>query len=258
MDVMLKRLHHIVLICPNIDAGIKPYQLLFGRDPDQTSKDKKTGRITDLLEGKSGKLTSLAFETDDIASTYRRLARRELEPSDIVDQRRDDLVSGQTQTWKRTRLSDEKCGGIKTFIIEPSNPERSHKVCSADTISALDHLVINTPNPMRAVAHYGGRLGLDLRLDRTIEGFKTRFLFFKIGGLVFEIIHPLEGDLPPDSPDKFYGLTWAVKDLDGAHARLSEAGLSISEIRPGRKAGSRVFTVRDGTLDVPTLIIAHE
>ena len=46
-------------------------------------------------------------------------------------------------------------------------------------------------------------------------------------------------------------------DLEAAHARLSQAGRDVSELRTGRKPGSRVFTVRDGTQNVPTLFIAH-
>ena len=34
------------------------------------------------------------------------------------------------------------------------------------SVAALDHIVVATENPERAVTLYGGRLGLDLRLDR--------------------------------------------------------------------------------------------
>ena len=36
---------------------------------------------------------------------------------------------------------------------------------------------------------------------------------------------------------------------------LAGAGLDVSEVRAGMKPGTRVFTVRDGTCGVPTLMI---
>jgi hypothetical protein len=32
----------------------------------------------------------------------------------------------------------------------------------------------------------------------------------------------------------------------------------VSEVRKGIRKGTRVFTVRDGTLGVPSLVIAHD
>jgi hypothetical protein len=46
-----------------------------------------------------------------------------------------------------------------------------------------------------------------------------------------------------------------VQDIDAAHARMSQAGLDVSELRTGRKPGTRVFSVRQGTCGVPTLIL---
>jgi len=122
------------------------------------------------------------------------------------------------------------------------------------TVDALDHLVLSTPDPERAAALYGARLGLDMKLDRTIEKLETRFLFFRTGGLVFEVIHRLkEGRV--DGPDTIYGLSWRVADLDATRTRLAQAGFEVSDPREGRKPGSRVFTVRTGTFSVPTIVI---
>ena len=99
---------------------------------------------------------------------------------------------------------------------------------------------------------------MQLRLDRTMEQFSTRFLFFKTGGVIFEIMTSTSAAPDPAGQDRLMGLTYEIDDLDAAHQRLTEAGLDISELRKGRKPGSRVFTVRDGTLGVPTLFITHE
>jgi hypothetical protein len=36
---------------------------------------------------------------------------------------------------------------------------------------------------------------------------------------------------------------------------MATAGLDVSEVRTGRRPGTRVFTVRSGALGVPTLVI---
>ena len=147
--------------------------------------------------------------------------------------------------------------GIKTFILQL---EGGFKTVSTDnsSVHTLDHIVINTPNPERAAATYGARLGLNLRLDRTAPEWKTRFLFFRLGGLTLEIVNRLDQDNDPQSNDRIWGLTWTVRDIDGARARLVEEGLECSEVRKGRKPKTRVFTVKSGTLGVPTLFIAHD
>ena len=57
------------------------------------------------------------------------------------------------------------------------------------------------------------------------------------------------------APDKPRGVCWRVADIDAARARLIEAGVDVSEARPGRKPGSKVMTVRTGTCGVPTLLM---
>jgi catechol 2,3-dioxygenase-like lactoylglutathione lyase family enzyme len=201
-------------------------------------------------------LKSLAFGTDDIATAHHKLTRRGLMPEEVVEGASTSEIVRKTRKWSRFRCSDVQTAGVKTFII---SPEASLPLADAPAASAksLDHIVINTPNPDRALGLYGARLGLDLALDRTREEWKTRFLFFRTGGLTFEVIHRLGETHDPSAHDTIWGLTWEVDDLAAAHARLTEAGFDVSEQRTGRKPGSTVFTVRDGTLGVPTLFIAH-
>jgi hypothetical protein len=52
-----------------------------------------------------------------------------------------------------------------------------------------------------------------------------------------------------------WGLSWRVADIDAARARLAAAGLDVSEVRGGRKPGTRVMSVRDGTCGINTLLL---
>ncbi|HYX02033.1 MAG TPA: VOC family protein [Reyranella sp.] len=121
-------------------------------------------------------------------------------------------------------------------------------------VSALDHVVIRSPNPERAIAFYAGRLGLDLRLDLSNPAWGSRLLFFRCGDLVVEIAHDLAKGVS-DGPDRLWGLSWRVPDIAKAHARMKAAGIDVSDVRDGRRPGSQVFTVKSHTEKVPTLII---
>ena len=66
---------------------------------------------------------------------------------------------------------------------------------------------------------------------------------------------PLGPPEPPADTDSFWGLSWRVPDLDAARERLVECGFDVSEIRAGRKPGTRVCTVRAPTHGVATLLI---
>ena len=79
-------------------------------------------------------------------------------------------------------------------------------------------------------------------------------MFFRCGDLIVEVTHRpgKEGDT---SQDRLRGLCWRVADMDATHARLAQAGVDVSEVRNGRKPGTRVMTVRSGTCGVPTLLV---
>jgi hypothetical protein len=50
-------------------------------------------------------------------------------------------------------------------------------------------------------------------------------------------------------------LSWRVADIDATRARLVADGLDVSEVRAGRKPGTRVMSVRSGTCGIHTLLL---
>ncbi len=276
---MITGLDHFVLVCPEIETAAADYTALLGVAPvwqaagDGVATSVFTvgntalelmaptgdGAVADKLRDmtKDGaRLTTLVYRSDDIAADHHGMARRGLSPSDAAPGTSTHAETDETRTWQSFRVPDEVMASVKTFVLQP---EAALPVAApvSGAATALDHLVINTPNPERAVANYGARLGLRFALDRTAEQWKTRFLFFRLGGLTLEIIHRLGEAHDPAGADSIWGLTWETDDLEAAHARLSASGHDVSEIRTGRKAGTTVFTVRDRTEGVPTLFIAH-
>ena len=123
----------------------------------------------------------------------------------------------------------------------------------------MDHVVVSTQDPERAAALYGARLGLDMALDRSHPDW-GRLMFFRCGDLIVEVTHrpgkPSEAGQDGFKPATgLRGMCWRVADIDATHARLVAAGVDVSEVRTGRKPGTRVMTVRNGTCGVPTLLV---
>jgi catechol 2,3-dioxygenase-like lactoylglutathione lyase family enzyme len=276
---MITGLDHVVLLVRDINAGIAGYQTLLGRPPSWRTQNHGAAtaiftlanmslelmapsgegaageRVSAALDKQGEGLASLAFAVADITKANRRLTRLGLAPDDIADGQSQDSISGASMSWQRLRASDGFTHGVRMFFLQRPEPLGRPADPASDTVEALDSLVLSTPNPDRAAALYGARLGLDMALDRTVPGLGTRFLFFRCGGdLIVEIIHGLK-DGVGQGPDKIWGLSWRTADLVATRERLREAGLEVSDIREGRKPGSRVATVKTGTFGVPTLLI---
>ena len=79
-------------------------------------------------------------------------------------------------------------------------------------------------------------------------------MFFRCGDLIIEVVQQFEDEGDRDL-DQFFGLSWRVGDADTAQEQLAQRGYSVSPVRDGRKPGTRVFTLRDGTAGVATLLL---
>jgi catechol 2,3-dioxygenase-like lactoylglutathione lyase family enzyme len=274
---VITSLDHVVVLTGDIAAGAAAYQTLFAQAPSWKYSGDGADRVLFTLDNMSLELTapggdgpsgdriravlaeqgeglaSLCFRTDDIAKMHRRLDRLTLKPEPVAELESRDASSGATLSWKRTRAASDMTHGIRLFFLERSN-ERPHSVAiAAGPITAMDHVVVTTPDPERAAALYGARLGLEMALDRSHPEW-GRLMFFRCGDLVVEVSH--RPGKPADAAhDLLRGICWRVADIDATHARLAAAGVDVSEVRTGRKPGTRVMTVRNGTCGVPTLLV---
>lgn len=192
-------------------------------------------RLRAALEDGGEGIKSLVFATSNIEKLHARCQRVWLEPEAIVERNR----------ARSFRASTQRTHGARLFFIQ-----RDELLSPNAGVLGLDHAVIRTPDAERAAALYGARLGLDMRLDREVMG--RRLMFFRCGDAIVEIIHD---DTLPEIRDQLWGLSWRVADADAECERLAGAGLNVSEVRTGTKPGTRVFTVRDKTCGVPTLMI---
>jgi catechol 2,3-dioxygenase-like lactoylglutathione lyase family enzyme len=138
---------------------------------------------------------------------------------------------------------------FETRTIPPSRPG------AIAAVEAIDHVVVFTPNPARAIALWRDQRGLRLAFDREFPERKVRLLFFRSGGITLELASALPAPADADGIDRFYGVSYRVPDLASRRAALLAAGFDVSDMRPGNKAGTRVASVRAGTAGVPTLLL---
>ena len=227
---MIAALDHLV-----VGGSAGAYETLLGRRA--AGGRLRTGNVGLRFESGASGLQSMAFATADLDKAATLLERRA-----VIATRTDDGLA---------IVGHGVAIGICTEADKTPSP---FEVDEAAAVSSLDHVVVRTPNPERAIAFYAGRLGLDLRLDRSNPKWGARLLFFRCGDLVVEIAHDLKKGVS-DEPDRLWGLSWRVPDIAAANARMKAAGLDVSEPRDGRRPGSQVFTVKNGTEGVPTIVI---
>jgi hypothetical protein len=77
---------------------------------------------------------------------------------------------------------------------------------------------------------------------------------FSCGDALIEVVHRPRED---NETDQIWGIGWRVTDANRAHDRLLESGRNVSDVKDGAEPSPRVFTIRDGTCDVPTLVVQH-
>jgi catechol 2,3-dioxygenase-like lactoylglutathione lyase family enzyme len=120
---------------------------------------------------------------------------------------------------------------------------------------AIDHVVVQTTDPARAIALWCDRAGLRLALDREFPERGLRLLFFRSGGITLEYASPLPVPAGQQGDDRLHGVSYRVPDLAARRERLLAAGVDVSEVRRGMRPGTTVATVRSGTAGIPTLLL---
>ena len=274
---MITGLDHVVVLVRDIAAGVAAYETLFARAPSWRNigdgahrvlftldnmtlelmapdGDGATAeRIRSVIAEQGEGLASLCFRTGDIVKMHRRLDRLMLKPEPVTDAESRDVTSGATLSWKRTRAT-EATRGVRLFFLELAGERPLSVRSTVASITALDHVVVATADPERAAALYGARLGLDMALDRSHPDW-GRLMFFRCGDLIVEIVSRPKDNSVDKARDKLWGLSWRVADIEATRARLASSGVEVSEVRDGRKPGTRVATVRSSTCGIPTLLV---
>jgi catechol 2,3-dioxygenase-like lactoylglutathione lyase family enzyme len=149
-------------------------------------------------------------------------------------------------------------GAVELVAGSPPGIRRVVFVAPPATGVAIDHVVVRTADPARAIALWRERLGVRLAFDREFPARGLRLLFFRSNGITLEYAAPHPPPVEPAGDDVLWGVSYRVPDLAAHRAALSAAGVDVSEPRPGNKTGTTVATVRSGTCGVPTLLLQND
>ena len=282
---MLHSLDHVILGVRDLEAATRAYVTLLGRSPSWRGEHPGAGTenvlfrlentylelialaeaavdtpLAQRLEKRGEGLLGLAFGTGDAEDCREEMIEAGLEPAPTKKGSGRDLDSGAFREWRNVLLPLSQTRGVLLFAIEHTSPPEMLPPAAAlgdagAAVSRLDHVVVQSKDADATKTLYGDQLGLRLALDRSNEKWSSRLLFFRVGGTTVEVGARLGEEPEADASDELWGLAWQFPDATAARARLTAAGVDVSEVREGRKPGTRVFTVRDGSCGVPTLAI---
>lgn len=279
-------LDHVIVLVHEVDAATRDYARLLGRTPSWRGEHPGQGTANALFRLENGYLELLApagpgpigdglrarlaaagegplgfaLATADADACCASLRARGLPAADPAPGLGRDEPSGAWRRWRTVMLPADAARGIVVFGIEHVTPAEILPPAQAlgapaAAVAGLDHLVVRSDAPEAAIAFYRDGLGLRLALDRTFEAWGARLLFFRVGGVTVEVAAPAKPAAEPAAADSFWGLSWRVPDVGAARERLLAADFDVSEVRPGRKPGTRVCTVRAPTHGVATLLL---
>jgi catechol 2,3-dioxygenase-like lactoylglutathione lyase family enzyme len=281
---MWTRLDHVILAVRDLAAAERSYARLLGRSASWRGGHPGLGTENALfrvgeayvellapagdgagwlrqrLDQRGDGLLGFALATPDAEACAKQLAERGLHPEPPVRGIGRDSESGAFREWRSVFLPPAETRGVLVFGIEHrSPPELLPEVPppgpTQAAVHGIDHVVVRTADPDAARAFYGERLGLRLALDKSFPQWGARLMFFRVGRITLEVAARHDAEPDPAAPDEAWGISWRVGDADAARARLVAAGFDVSEVRSGRRPGTRVLTVHGDPCGVATLIL---
>ncbi len=278
---MFNKLDHLIVAVKDLQEAENNYQKLFGMGPVWSGTHKELGTSNSLFnfqntyfellaptsEGLGADLVNyyldttgegligMVFATEDIAGVHSSLQEKKFLVGDPADGEGINSSDQQVRKWKNLFLPPELTRGIFSFVIEHTEGNLPQpKDLKPSSPHKLDHVVINTNDADGFTEIYQDIFNIRLALDKVIEHWQKRMLFFRLNKTTIEVIEQ-EDDLPPG--DKMWGLAWDVKDIKKAHQRLLDEGIEVTPIQKGVKEKTLVATVKSHTQNVPTLLIQH-
>ena len=278
---MISSLDHIILAVDDLQDAEKDYKNILGIEPSWRGLHKELGTANVIFNFKNTYLELLSAEGDGVGADLvnesikkngEGLAGIVLNTKDISKASKKlkdlgflvgDVLTGEVKNkdtndirnWKYLFLPQELTRNLFLFLIEHTKgilPQ--DEKFPRGSINKLDHVVINTNDADGFINIYQDIFNIRLALDRIIEHWKSRMLFFRLNKTTIEVIEKKDNKDPNDS---LWGLAWEVESIKDAHERLISKGVEVTEIKKGLKENTLVATIKSHTHNVPTLLIEH-
>ena len=278
---MFKSLDHLIIAVEDLEKATHNYQVIMGTPPVWTGMHKSLGTsnalfnfqntylellsptgeglgadlINHYLKNTGEGLIGMVFATKDINGVYQSLQNHGFPLGEPTDGENINSADQKLRKWKNLFLSPDLTRGIFSFVIEHTEGDLPQpESIEPSSPHKLDHVVINTNDADGFIKIYKDTFNIRLALDKVIEHWQKRMLFFRLNQTTIEVIEQ-EDDLPPG--DQMWGLAWEVKDIEKAHERMMVEGIEITPIQKGVKEKTLVATIKSHNHNVPTLLIQH-
>ena len=278
---MISSLDHIILAVEDLKDAEKNYKNILGIEPSWRGLHKELGTANVIFNFKNTYLELLSAEgegvgadlvkesikkngeglagivlsTKNISKTAKRLKDLGFLVGDVLTGEGKNKDTNDIRNWKYLFLPQELTRNLFLFLIEHTKgilPQ--DEKFPPGSINRLDHIVINTNDADGFINIYQDIFNIRLALDRIIEHWKSRMLFFRLNKTTIEVIEKKDRKDPNDS---LWGLAWEVESIKDAHERLVSKGVEVTEIKKGLKENTLVTTIKSHTHNVPTLLIEH-
>ena len=278
---MISSIDHLIIAVRDINDAEENYRKIFGMEPVWKGEHKALGTanvifnfkntyfellsangdglgaalVNGAIEEQGDGLIGVVFGTNNIEESFSTLKKSGYLVTEPTEGEGIDNKTQKIRKWKNLFLPPELTRGIFSFIIEHSEGELpSLNKYPKATINKLDHLVINTNDANGFINIYKDIFNIRLALDKVIEHWKSRMLFFRVNKTTIEVIERKNED---DSQDSLWGLAWEVESIEEAYKRLISEGVDVTPIKEGLKENTLVATIKSHTHNVPTLLIEH-
>ena len=278
---MISSLDHIILAVEDLQDAEKNYKNILGIEPSWRGLHKELGTANVIFNFKNTYLELLSAEgegvgadlvnesikkngeglagivlnTKDISKASKKLKDLGFSVGDVLTGEGKNKDTNDIRNWKYLFLPQELTRNLFLFLIEHTKGilPQDEKFLPG-SINRLDHIVINTNDADGFINIYQDIFNIRLALDRIIEHWKSRMLFFRVNKTTIEVIEKKDDKDPNDS---LWGLAWEVESIKDAHERLVSKGVEVTEIKKGLKENTLVATIKSHTHNVPTLLIEH-
>ena len=278
---MISKLDHLIVAVKDLDEAESNYKKIFGVEPVWIGEHKELGTanvifnfkntyfellasngvglgsdfVNTTIEESGEGLIGSVLGSENIKLTFDSINNKGHLLGDISDGEGTNLKNNEIRKWKNLFLPLELTRGIFTFIIEHTEgnlpmPNRFNDA----SINKLDHVVITTNDADGFIEIYRDIFDIRLALDKVIEHWNTRMLFFRLNETTIEVVAKEHNN---KNPDELWGLAWEVESIANTRKRLINEGVEITEIKDGIKENTLVATIKSHTHDVPTLLIQH-
>jgi catechol 2,3-dioxygenase-like lactoylglutathione lyase family enzyme len=278
---MINTLDHLIVAVADLDKAEKNYSTVFGADPVWRGEHVEYGTENSLfnfnntyfellaakgdglgamlvnhaLQETGEGLIGIVYGTDNIKETHQKLSDKGFLIGDVSTGEGANFKNNKIRKWKNLFLPPELTRGIFSFLIE--HTEGTLPIVDrfeSSMVNKLDHVVINTNDADGFINIYKDTFNIRLALDKFVDEWKSRMLFFRLNKTTIEVIEKKNDEEPKDS---LWGLSWEVDNIEEAHKRLEKAGVEITPIKKGIKENTMVATIKSHTHNVPTLLIQH-